>query len=201
MCTTICMYTTISKCSCIHKKQTKKTAICMYTTTCMYTTVFMYTSTFMYIQSLKTLSQSSRADHITNVYIFIQLHTFVQLYICIYTLTEDAVAVVQARPSYILWLYLYNYIDVYCYIYMYTSIFMWIQLLQSSSALRSPEKRLPSGALKKEFGRMNFENRSSLGDRTKVQSPPSAAACGGEAWRRNVWHPCMLDHDCSSASL
>jgi len=40
---------------------------------------------------------------------------------------------------------------------------------------------------KEEFGRMIFEKESSMGDRTKLQSTPSAAARGSKAWRRNVW--------------
>ena len=60
---------------------------------------------------------------------------------------------------------------------------------QSSSALRTPEERLPSGAPKEEFDRMIFPKKSSLGDRTKV---PLAAAGGGEAWHRNVWHPVYI---------
>ena len=35
----------------------------------------------------------------------------------------------------------------------------------------------------------HFWKKSSLGDRTKVQSTTSAAARGGEAWRQNVWSP------------
>jgi len=35
-------------------------------------------------------------------------------------------------------------------------------------ALRTPEERLPSGGPKEEFGRMIFQKKSSLGDRTKV---------------------------------
>ena len=50
-------------------------------------------------------------------------------------------------------------------------------------ALRTPEERLPSGVLEEEFGRMIFNVPLALGDRTKVQSTPSAAARGGEAWR------------------
>jgi len=49
-----------------------------------------------------------------------------------------------------------------------------------------PDERLHSGVPKKEFGRMIFKKQSSMGDRTKVQSTPSAAARGGKAWRRNV---------------
>jgi len=47
--------------------------------------------------------------------------------------------------------------------------------------LRAPEERHPSGAPKEEFGRMIFKNKSSLGDRTKVQSTPWAAVRGGES--------------------
>jgi len=54
-------------------------------------------------------------------------------------------------------------------------------------ALRTPEERLPSGTMKKKFGRMILGKKSSVGDRTNVQSPPSATAHGGEAWRQNVW--------------
>ena len=39
----------------------------------------------------------------------------------------------------------------------------------SEIALRTPEERLPSVAPKEEFGRMIFQKKSSLGDRTKVQ--------------------------------
>ena len=39
---------------------------------------------------------------------------------------------------------------------------------QAAIALRTPEERLHSGAPKKEFGRMIFQKKSSLGDRTKV---------------------------------
>ena len=53
-------------------------------------------------------------------------------------------------------------------------------------ALRTPEERLPSGGPTEEFGRMIFEKKSSLGGRIGVQSTPSAAARGGEAWRWNV---------------
>ena len=35
-------------------------------------------------------------------------------------------------------------------------------------ALRTPEKRLPSGAPKEEFGQMTFQKKSFLGDRIKV---------------------------------
>jgi len=52
--------------------------------------------------------------------------------------------------------------------------------------LRTLEERLPSGAPKKEFDRMIFEKKSSLGGRTKVQTTPSATARGGEAWHWNV---------------
>ena len=62
----------------------------------------------------------------------------------------------------------------------------WNTLQHNTSALRTPGERLPSGASKEEFGRIIFENKSALGDRIKVQSTPSAAARGGEAWRRNV---------------
>jgi len=41
-------------------------------------------------------------------------------------------------------------------------------------------------APKEEFGQMMFEKTNSLGNRTKVQSKPSAAARGVEAWRRNA---------------
>jgi len=44
----------------------------------------------------------------------------------------------------------------------------------------------PSGAPKEEFGWMIFGKKCFLGDRTKVQSMPSAGARGGEAWHRNV---------------
>jgi len=60
------------------------------------------------------------------------------------------------------------------------------QTLGCYYALRTPEERLPSGAPKEEFGWMIFGKKKSLGDRTKVQSTPSAAARGGEAWRWNV---------------
>jgi len=59
-------------------------------------------------------------------------------------------------------------------------------ILIRTTALRTPEERLPSGATKEEFGRKIFERKSSLGDRTKKQLPPSAAAHGGEARRGNV---------------
>jgi len=55
-----------------------------------------------------------------------------------------------------------------------------------SSVLRTPEAGFPSGAPKEEFGWMVFEKKSSLWDRTKVQSTPLVAARGGEARRRNV---------------
>jgi len=42
-----------------------------------------------------------------------------------------------------------------------------VDLLQTH-ALRTPDDRLPSGAPKEEFGRMIFQKKSSLGDRTKV---------------------------------
>jgi len=58
--------------------------------------------------------------------------------------------------------------------------------------LRTPEERLPSGAPKEEFGRMIFEKESSLGDSTKFQSMPSAAARGGEVWRRSVCCPVYI---------
>jgi len=50
----------------------------------------------------------------------------------------------------------------------------------SPCALRTPEERLPSGAPKNEFGRMIFQKKSSLGDRTKFQSTTSAGARGGD---------------------
>jgi len=52
-------------------------------------------------------------------------------------------------------------------------------------ALRTLEERPPEGVPKEEFGQIVVK-KSSLGDRTKVLSTPSAAALGGEAWRRNV---------------
>jgi len=58
--------------------------------------------------------------------------------------------------------------------------------LGTQCALRTPEERLPSGVPKEEFGRMIFENKSSMEHHTKVQSTPSAADRGGEAWRRNA---------------
>ena len=61
-----------------------------------------------------------------------------------------------------------------------------ISLLQSFCDQRTPEERLPPGGPKDEFGRMIFEKKSSLEDRTKVQSRTSAGARGGEAWRWNV---------------
>ena len=54
-----------------------------------------------------------------------------------------------------------------------------------TSALHTPRDAHPSGVLKEEFGWMIFNKKSSMGDRTKVQSTRSAAAGGGEAWRRN----------------
>jgi len=52
-------------------------------------------------------------------------------------------------------------------------------------ALHYPE-RLPSGVPKEEFGWMILEKN------IEVQSKPSAAARGGEAWRRNVWWPMYI---------
>jgi len=46
-------------------------------------------------------------------------------------------------------------------------------------ALRTPEERLPSGAPKEEFGRMIFQKKSFLGDRTKFASTTTAGARGG----------------------
>ena len=66
---------------------------------------------------------------------------------------------------------------------------LWNTLVRTDpypSALRTPEERLPSGAPKEEFGWMIFGKKRFLGDRTKVQSMPSAGARGGEAWHRNV---------------
>jgi len=60
------------------------------------------------------------------------------------------------------------------------------------SVLHTLEERLPSGAPKEEFGRIIFEQKSSLRDCTKVKSTPSAAARGGEALRRNVWRPVYI---------
>jgi len=60
------------------------------------------------------------------------------------------------------------------------------QKMEHVYVLCTPEERLLSGAPKEEFGRTIFEKKSSLEDCTKVQSTPSAAARGGEVWRRNV---------------
>jgi len=65
-------------------------------------------------------------------------------------------------------------------------------------ALRTPEKRLPSGAPKKEFGRMIFKKKSSLGDRTKVQLPTSAGALGGAG---TCDAPCILGRVLDSAFI
>ena len=69
---------------------------------------------------------------------------------------------------------------------------------RSSIALRTPDQRLPSGALKEEFGRMIFQKKSSLGHRTKVPRQLLVEV------RRGIGTcdaPCTLDHHCSSASL
>jgi len=63
----------------------------------------------------------------------------------------------------------------------YPSFFL-IKLL----ALRTLEERLPPEAPKEEFGRMIFEKKSSLGDRTVNAIGTAAVARGGEAWRRNA---------------
>jgi len=55
-----------------------------------------------------------------------------------------------------------------------------------------PGGEVPSGAPKEEFGLMTLEKKSSLGDRTNVQSTPSAAARECEAWRRNVRRPVYI---------
>ena len=48
------------------------------------------------------------------------------------------------------------------------------------------------GTLRGPGGRW-FLKKKSLGDRSNwVQWPPSAAARGGEAWRRNVWSPAYI---------
>ena len=67
------------------------------------------------------------------------------------------------------------------------SRFFQLIRIVTTSALRTPEERLPSNS-PEEFGRMIFENKSSLriGDRTKIQSTLSAAARGGEARRWDV---------------
>jgi len=69
---------------------------------------------------------------------------------------------------------------------------LYIYIYSTACALRTPEERLLSGAPKEEFGRIIFETKSSLGDCTKVQSTPWAAASGGGAWRWNVRRPMYI---------
>jgi len=65
-------------------------------------------------------------------------------------------------------------------------------------ALRTPEESLPSGAPKEEFGRMIFQKKSSLGDRTKV---PRQLLMEVRRGTGTCDAPCILDQHCSSASL
>jgi len=58
-------------------------------------------------------------------------------------------------------------------------------------ALRTPEKRLPSGAPKEEFGRMIFQKKSSMGDHTKVPRQLLVEVRLGDGTRDA---PCILDH-------
>jgi len=69
-------------------------------------------------------------------------------------------------------------------------------VLLSYFALRTPEERLPSGAPKEEFGRMIFQNKSFLGDRTKFRSTTSAGARGGAG---TCDAPCILGRVLDSA--
>jgi len=65
-------------------------------------------------------------------------------------------------------------------------------------ALRTPEKRLPSGGPKEEFGRMIFQKKSSLGDRTKV---PSATSAGARGDAGTCDAPCILGRVLDSAFI
>ena len=72
-------------------------------------------------------------------------------------------------------------------------------LLYFKCVLRTPaEERLPSGAPKEEFGRMVFQKKSSLGDRTKFGSKTSAGAHGGT---RTCDAPCILGRVLDSAFI
>jgi len=71
-------------------------------------------------------------------------------------------------------------------------------ILWKHCALRTPEERLPSGALKEEFGWMIFQKKSSLGDRTKVSRQLLVEVRRGAG---TCDAPCTLNHHCSSASL
>jgi hypothetical protein len=52
-------------------------------------------------------------------------------------------------------------------------------------ALRTPVERLPSGAPKEEFGRMIFQKKSSLGDRTTARSVEDETRNGHRNAKRN----------------
>ena len=65
-------------------------------------------------------------------------------------------------------------------------------------ALRTCEERLLSGAPKEEFGRMIFQKKSSLGDRTKFRSTTSAGARGGAG---TCDAPCILGRVLDSACI
>ena len=69
---------------------------------------------------------------------------------------------------------------------------------EAGSTLRTPEERSPSGAPKEEFGRMIFQKKSSLGDRTKVLWQLLVEVRRGTATSDA---PCILDHPCRSVSL
>ena len=65
-------------------------------------------------------------------------------------------------------------------------------------ALHTPGEMLPSGAPEEEFGRMVFQKKSSLGDRTKFRSTTSAGAHGGAG---TCDAPCILGRVLDSAFI
>jgi hypothetical protein len=85
------------------------------------------------------------------------------------------------------------YACIYEYKHTHTHIYIHAYI-----ALRTPEERLDSGAPKEEFGRMIFENKSSLGDLTKFQSTTSACARGGAG---TCDAPCRLGRVLDSACM
>ena len=69
---------------------------------------------------------------------------------------------------------------------------------RTDGTLRTPEKRLPSGAPKDEFGRMTFQKKSSLGDHSKGPRQLLVEVRRGTGTCDTTF---ILDHHCSSASL
>jgi len=52
-----------------------------------------------------------------------------------------------------------------------------------ADTLCTPKERLPSAVPKEEFGRMIFEKKSCMGDRTKVQKPLEKDDGNRSLWR------------------